>query len=186
MVGMNYWTSALVKQLRYTITVRDIQFSPSTLFPLEKLVSTHKLVPFTVGFKPNFITVPHLSGSWSDLIEVGGYDCSYPEIKFVLVIFMLVYCYFNNLGHVCVIWHDGYQQSRISFLLILYITEHVIHIVEHLPGELQITSLFPSCGLSQKPWLLLSSSFYSVPLHFILLCFYAKLLCGHTWVQNVF
>ena len=50
--------------------VIDLQFPPPTLVHLEKLVSTDDLVPPDVGIKLNFITVPYLSGSWLDIIEV--------------------------------------------------------------------------------------------------------------------
>ena len=71
--------------------------------PLKELVSTHNLVPFTVGFKPNLITAPNLSGSWLDLMEVGWDDRYYLESKSVLTIVMLVYCCFANLVYVFVI-----------------------------------------------------------------------------------
>ena len=45
---------------------------------------------------------------------------------------------------------------------------------------------FPSCGLSQKPLLFLSSPFSSVPLHFPLLYLHVQLLCGQTLVRNFF
>ena len=57
-------------------------------FQSKELVSTQNLVPFTVGVKLNIITVPHLSGSWLDLMEVGWDDRSYLESKLVLMIAM--------------------------------------------------------------------------------------------------
>ena len=36
----------------------------------------YNLAPFTVRVEPNFITVPHLSGSWLDLMEVRWDNCS--------------------------------------------------------------------------------------------------------------
>ena len=57
-------------------------------FPLKVLVSTHNLALFIVGVEPNFITVPHLSGSWLDLMEVGWENCLYLERIFVIMMSM--------------------------------------------------------------------------------------------------
>ena len=47
-----------------------LQFAPSALIHLENFVSTDDRVPPSIGIKPNFITVPYLSGSWLNIIEV--------------------------------------------------------------------------------------------------------------------
>ena len=57
-------------------------------FPLKLLVSTHNLAPFIVGVQPSFITVPHFSGSWLDLMEVGWDNRSYLERIFVMMVFI--------------------------------------------------------------------------------------------------
>ena len=68
--------------------VRALQFSPSTFFTLESTFKYTQPCAIYCGVKPNFITVPHLSGSWLDLMEVWWDDCSYLESKFILMIVM--------------------------------------------------------------------------------------------------
>ena len=53
----------------HTRMVLAPQFSPSTLVHLKITCNYRWPCPTPIGVKPNFITVPHLSGSWLNVIE---------------------------------------------------------------------------------------------------------------------
>ena len=52
--------------------VLDIILHLSRVFYWEESLSTENPVPLFVGIKPNFISVPHLSVFWLDVIEARG------------------------------------------------------------------------------------------------------------------
>ena len=74
--GMKHFLSARVKTSKVHQNGARSPVCIFHIFPLKLLVSTHNLAPFTVGVKPNFITVPRLSGSWLDMMESGWDNCS--------------------------------------------------------------------------------------------------------------
>ena len=44
----------------------------SNAFSWEEPVITYNFVPLIIGFKPNFVVVPHLCGYWLDSVDIRG------------------------------------------------------------------------------------------------------------------
>ena len=75
---------------------------PPHLFTLKELVSTDELVPPSIGTKTNFITVPYLSGSYLNIIEVIGDVYIFQErlIVFYIILFYLSFCLLSWLVYI--------------------------------------------------------------------------------------
>ena len=91
----------------------------TSYFKGKEFVSTHNLVPFTVWVKPNFITVPHLSGSRLYLMEFRWDDCSYLEIKLVLMIVVWFTLFFLTLF--VYLWSDIMVRIKSAFVSSLFL-----------------------------------------------------------------
>ena len=166
--------------------VRTLQFAPSTPFPL---VRTCKYTQPRAIYRWGQNQFHHSSTpEWilvrSDGVRVRrlfllGKDFLFWWLSCEFTVFLLTL--FMSL------WSEMLVSSKSTFSH-LYSWYHCTcyRYWETSPRWASYHFALPSCGLSQKPWLLLSSSFSSVPLHFPLLYLYAQLLCMHTWARNVF
>ena len=73
MGGMNHLPLA---QIKTSNVHQNGAHSPVCTFHIfsheKKLVSSYDFVPLSFGINPNFITIPHLCGSWLNLSEFRG------------------------------------------------------------------------------------------------------------------
>ena len=67
MGGMKNLPSDWVKTINMT---HDVSCSTVLNFSYKEITITDDILPISIGIKPNSTTVPHLGGSWLNIVEV--------------------------------------------------------------------------------------------------------------------
>ena len=113
-----------------------------------KFVSADNLVTPSIGIKPNFITVPHLSGSWLNIIEVRRDVHFFRKIVVFSVIPWVIkfLVYFVGL---LMFWHACNKHISITLFFVINILMHEIDLLNNYPGNTGINFI---CPLVSEAW----------------------------------
>ena len=110
--------------------VLDLLFTPYTLFSWKELLSTDDLVPLYIGIKTNFITAPHLHGSWLNIVE---FRRDVDNLLQRLIFFSLTPWVFNFF-FACILFGIlviSITESLASFLLMSWYIKYIFWNIDH-------------------------------------------------------